>query len=389
MMPRRVRLGEFIAPHMGSVDPTKCPEELFDLYSIPAFDNGRPELRSGASIGPAKQVVEPDDVLLSRIVPHIRRAWVVGPRNNRRIIASGEWIVFRSRETHPPYLRRLLMADEFHAAFMRTVSGVGGSLLRARAAHVANIEVSFPPLVDQRRIADILDKADALRAKRRAALAQLDALTQSIFLDMFGGGHRRCWPTIELGEISDVQGGLQLYSGRDRLPISVPYLRVANIHRGFLDLSDIKLMRATDAEITRTRLAFEDLLVVEGHGNPSEVGRAALWDGSIAECVHQNHLIRVRFDAVRVIPAYACMYLNSAEGRRHLLRSGKTTSGLNTINVSEVRATPLLVPPPELQARFASHLERLAHMRTALLKSSEALDAFFTSLQRRAFRGEL
>lgn len=164
-----IELGDVIASKVGTVDPAKHPDELFDLYSIPAFDSGEPEVVSGSDIGSAKQVVAPGDVLLSRIVPHIRCAWVVGKTRGRRILASGEWIVFRGEQVHSDYLRHVLMSDSFHAQFMRTVSGVGGSLLRARPAYVAKIAVPLPPLPEQRRIAKILDKADALRAKRRAA----------------------------------------------------------------------------------------------------------------------------------------------------------------------------------------------------------------------------
>src|SRR5207245_783238 len=108
--------------------------------SIPAFDNGVPDTVLGSEIGSTKQVVQPGDVLLSKIVPHIRRAWVVGPKNGNRIIASGEWIIFRSNRIVPEYLRHVLMGDPFHSQFMKPVSGVGGSLLRARPAHVATIK---------------------------------------------------------------------------------------------------------------------------------------------------------------------------------------------------------------------------------------------------------
>ncbi|EQD36840.1 type I restriction/modification system specificity determinant hsdS, partial [mine drainage metagenome] len=91
-----IELGEVMASKSGSVDPAKFLDEIFDLYSIPAFDRGEPEVVAGREIGSAKQIVGPEDVLLSKIVPHIRRAWVVGANRGRRIIASGEWIVFRS-----------------------------------------------------------------------------------------------------------------------------------------------------------------------------------------------------------------------------------------------------------------------------------------------------
>ncbi|MBT9516155.1 MAG: restriction endonuclease subunit S [Methyloversatilis discipulorum] len=181
-----ISLGELMAEKIGTIEPKKFPEETFDLYSIPAFDSGSPEILPGASIGSAKQFVCSGDVLLSKIVPHIRRAWVVGPANGRRIIASGEWIVFRSDHVDPAYLKHVLLGDPFHAQFMQTVAGVGGSLLRARPAQVANIRIPLPSLAEQRRIAAILDQADVLKAKRREALAQLDHLAQAIFIDMFG-----------------------------------------------------------------------------------------------------------------------------------------------------------------------------------------------------------
>ena len=118
-------LGEIMATRTGTVDPSQYPDEMFDLYSIPAFDKGEPDVLLGQDIGSAKQVVQPGDVLLSKIVPHIRRSWVVGRNRGRRLIASGEWIVFRSGSFHASYLRHVLTSDRFHGQFMGTVAGVG------------------------------------------------------------------------------------------------------------------------------------------------------------------------------------------------------------------------------------------------------------------------
>jgi type I restriction enzyme S subunit len=182
-----VAVGELMVSRGGSVDPLKFPNEAFDLYSIPAFDAGAPEIATGSSIGSTKQIVQPNDVLLSKIVPHIRRAWVVGGDRGRRLIGSGEWIVFRDKRILPEYLRHVLVGDPFHAQFMQTVSGVGGSLLRARPAFVAAIQIPVPPLEEQRRIAAILDQAETLRTQRRAALAELDALFASLQQRAFAG----------------------------------------------------------------------------------------------------------------------------------------------------------------------------------------------------------
>lgn len=244
---------------------------------------------------------------------------------------------------------------------------------------------------EQRRIAAILDQAETLRTQRRTALALLDSLTQSLFLDMFGDPvtNPKGWSMSTIGDLAEVQGGLQVTSARKNLPVEVPYLRVANVYRGFLDLSEIKTIRATPAEIQRTTLVKNDLLLVEGHGNPNEIGRAALWNGEIEQCVHQNHLIRARFDCNKVEPVFASEYVNSPGGRQHLLRAGKSTSGLNTISVSNVRETPIALPPLAIQQNFTTRIQSIESLKATHRRALAALDELFASLQQRAFAGEL
>lgn len=289
------------------------------------------------------------------------------------------------------YLVRALRSPAAAQHFAQCAGGTSGSMTNITQEDIRQTPIRLPGLPEQRRIAAILDKADALRAQRRQVIAELDRLAQAVFVEMFGDTVTNSmeWPFLPIGKLADVQGGLQVTSARKDLPIEVPYLRVANVHRGHLLLDEIKTIRATAAEITRTTLCTHDLLVVEGHGNPEEIGRAALWSGELRSCVHQNHLIRVRFDDSKVDPVYACTYLNSTGGRRHLLRAGKTTSGLNTISVSNVREAPVALPPVELQKTFAARVEAIdAHKATrrAALAESEAL---FASLQYHAFIGAL
>lgn len=210
-----VPLADLMATRLGTVDPKNFPHEEFDYYSIRAYDSGQATITDGKEIGSAKQIVQSNDVLLSRIVPHIRRAWVVGEHKGRRAIGSGEWIVFRSERFYPPYLRHLLLSDWFHPEFMRTVSGVGGSLLRARPVNVARIGILLPQMEEQQRIAAILGQAEALRAKRRQALAKLDTLTQSLFLEMFGDplANPKNWPKLALGDLLELhQYGPRFYN---------------------------------------------------------------------------------------------------------------------------------------------------------------------------------
>lgn len=253
-----------------------------------------------------------------------------------------------------------------------------------------NLRIPLPPFPEQLRIAEVLDRAETLRRQRQSALDWLSMLVDVMFAELFQGALSAArWPIVRLGDVAAIQGGLQLSGKRAALPIEVPYLRVANVYRGYIDLTEVKTLRATPEEVSRTRLLANDLLIVEGHGNATEIGRCALWDGSVDPCVHQNHLIRARVDQERLDPVFLCHYLNSPQGRQHLLRSAKTTSGLNTISTSNVKETPVVVPPMSLQKQFVERVTRVERVRATNLASLAQLEDLYASLQHRAFRGEL
>jgi type I restriction enzyme S subunit len=174
---RWVKLGEVMPDYVGTIDPRQYPDELFALHSIPAYETGKPDILPGRKIGSSKQFVKVGDVLLSKIVPHIRRSWVVETCETENLIASTEWIVFRSNVVDPWFLQYALRTDEFHKRFIDTTSGVCGSLTRARPKLVAEITIPLPPLPDQQRIAAILREQMAVVDKaRKAAEEELEAI---------------------------------------------------------------------------------------------------------------------------------------------------------------------------------------------------------------------
>jgi len=247
-----------------------------------------------------------------------------------------------------------------------------------------SVKVSLPPLLEQRRIAAILDKAEVLCSKRREAIAKLDQLLQSVFLEMFGGD--KGWSIQTIGDLAHVQGGLQLSNARSKIETLRPYLRVANVYRNKLELSEIKHMGVTESEFSRTQLKKNDLLIVEGHGNTDEIGRSAIWNGSISECTHQNHLIRCRIEDENFLPEYLNFYLNSDLGRFQLKRSSNTTSGLSTISISKVREVRVPTPPIELQKKWQTaqlHINQMCEAQEEQLSVSENL---IRSLQNQYFR---
>jgi type I restriction enzyme S subunit len=263
----------------------------------------------------------------------------------------------------------------------------GARMPRADMDFVLSLPISLPAIEEQRRIVDLLARSEGIVRLRREAQRKAAELIPAIFIDMFGdpATNPMGWPVHSLGSLAEVQGGLQVTRARAKLPLERPYLRVANVHRGRLDLTEMKSIRLTETEFTRTALHAGDLLVVEGHGNPQEVGRVATWDDSIPDCTHQNHLIRARPLRDRLLPEYACALLNSEAGRQTLLRAGKTTSGLSTISARNVKNATVMLPPVADQGAFARHADAVASLTNQQAEAVNKATATFDALLSRAF----
>lgn len=267
----------------------------------------------------------------------------------------------------------------------------GSTFKQVSRDDIESLEIPLPPLAEQKRIAAILDKADAIRRKRQEAIRLADELLRSVFLDMFGDPvtNPKGWEVKPLSNVAQIQGGLQLTPKRDPYPLELPYLRVANVYSDKLVLDEIKYIKVTQEEAKRVALQKGDILVVEGHGNREEIGRTSVWDASITHCLHQNHLIRIRLDNNKVDPVFISAYLNSSGGRQQLFKFGKTTSGLNTISISNVKETSVLLPPIELQKQYESLVYKNKEIIRKNTEQLEEINKMFNSLVQRAFKGEL
>lgn len=254
------------------------------------------------------------------------------------------------------------------------------------------LSIPLPPLAEQKRIARILDAADALRVKRREALAQLDALLQSTFLDMFGDpvSNPKGWDeSFRLGDLADIASGITKGRKANGLPLrEISYLAVSNVQDRSLRLDIVKTIAATEAEIKKYSLKPGDLLLTEG-GDPDKLGRGTLWNGEIAECIHQNHVFRVRLRKPDVQAVFLSWIVASQRGKNYFFRSAKQTTGIASINMKQLKALPLLAPPLDLQRRFATIVESVERQKARMRAHLAELDALFSSLQSRAFNGEL
>ncbi|WP_270264382.1 restriction endonuclease subunit S [Kocuria marina] len=372
-------LGDIMVSRPGTLKPSQYPEETFDLYSIPAHDKGGKEILSGANIGSAKQLVKPGDVLLSKIVPHIRRAAIVEPQNEHRQIASGEWIIFRSPLVDSRYLRHYFLSDEFHAQFMNTVAGVGGSLLRARPQFVRDIPMPIPPLDEQRRIAAILDQADAIRTRRHEQLRMYLALKREVFHAMFfNQNNLKC-----LGDVADLVSGSTLPAGENFSQQLDGYL--------LMKVSDMNLP-GNGVKVGKTGLWYAGpapkattvpagAVVFPKRGAAIATNKKRL---TTRNTVLDPNLMGVLGDNTLVCSEYLLAWLNNFN-----LSSIASGSSIPQLNKKDLRPVKIHVPPLELQREFSTRTSAIDGQVSRVENALDRDNELYTSLQAQAFKGEL
>lgn len=200
----------------------------------------------------------------------------------------------------------------------------------------SKIKIPIPSISEQKqiveRIEESLSQLDSAVATLKKTKQQLEIYRQAVLKEAFQSLSEYS-PIIEYFYVSS---GLTKNSKRNTLELKMPYLRVANVYYDFLDLSVIKTIGVKDNEIQQTLLKKNDLLFVEGNGSKSQIGRVAIWDGSIEKILHQNHIIKCRPNG-SMLPNYALYYFMSYYGRNQILKVASSTSGLYTLSANKIR----------------------------------------------------
>ena len=179
------------------------------------------------------------------------------------------------------------------------------------------------------------------------------------------------WSWCTVDQLGEVTGGLTKNAARDSGPQRYPYLRVANVYANRLDLREVKEIAVEDSQLPRLLLQRGDLLVVEGNGSVDQIGRVALWDGSIDPVVHQNHVIKVRFSR-SPLERWVLTWLLSPDGRAAIERVASSTSGLHTLSISKVQSLLVPLPPENEQVRVLENVDQLLSVVDA---STDGIDA--------------
>lgn len=378
-----IELGELMLSKGKSVDPFKHQSEQFELFSISAYDEGKAEILDGREIGSSKKELMPNDIVLSRIVPHIRRCWVIPESNGKRQIGSGEWVVFRSNKILPSYLRYFLMSDIVNSLIMLTVKGVGGSLLRSDPKQIAKIKIPLPPLPIQERIAAILDAADTLRQKDQALLKKYDDLTQSLFWDMFGDpvSNTKGWDIYKLDDICT-----KITDGTHFTPAykekGIPFLRVTDLTESNNSKKYISEEEHLEL-IKRCKPEKGDILYTKN--GTIGIGKIVDWDYEFSIFVSLC-LIKPKHDVVNV--KFLNTFLNTPFALRQALRHSKVAT-IKNLHLVEIKKMLIPLPSLERQNDFTTKVEEIERQKKQVKTNIKKSEDLFQSLLQKAFKGEL
>jgi type I restriction enzyme, S subunit len=312
----------------------------------------------------------------------------------------------------PEFLRYLLEYYAGTRAFERFTSG--STIAHLPQEDLRRLPIPVPSIEEQKRIVAAVDEqlsrldvgtVSLNRVRRNLARMSAAILERAVEFhpeltsrardqeyDYGGQQSPASWPIVRVSEVAQVSGGITKNPKRRPSNNMVPFLRVANVMRSQLDLREVHNIEIFGDELQRFRLRRGDLLVVEGNGSPDQIGRSALWDGSIDPCVHQNHLIRVR-PGESILPEYLNIFWNAPSGRAMMQSAASSTSGLHTLSTGKVKAIRLPLPPLELQRLIVTDVDMrlsavaeltnriaIAEARTKRLRRAILATAFSGSL---------
>ena len=337
------------------------------------------------------------DVLVAKITPCFENGKMALADNLPHDLGFGttEFHVLRpSERVTGPYLFNLLRVPWLRTAGAMKMRGAAGQR-RIPAEFIASVQIPLPPLAEQKRIAGILDAADALRAKRRQALAQLDTLLQSIFLDMFGDPvtNPLGWP---VGRLEDYFGKTRAgtccgpfgsaLKKREYVEDGIAVWGIDNVRPNqFIQDRSLFITPAKFAQLRRYSVESGDILI----SRAGTVGRMCVAVPTVVHSIVGSNLIRLTLDPGAMSPVYFASLYTFCGDRLPGLRASGDKRSYSFLNTTRLKSLVVPLPPLDLQLRFAAIVESVDEQKGRQRAHLAELDTLFASLQSRAFRGDL
>ena len=332
-----------------SINPSKTPDIVFEMYSVPIYETGHPEYLRGDEIASNKVVVQKNDILLCKINPRINRVWIVADESEKTNIASSEWIVIRNNEYNPEFLAWYFKSPKFQKLMTSEVTGIGGSLTRAQPKCVAEYPVPILNRGKQDEIVRILNKCKSIIELRKQEISRLDDIVRARFVEMFGDpiSNPYRYDKVPLSELADIKIGPfgSLLHKEDYIEGGHPLLNPSHIADGKI-LSDDKLTISDEKyeELSAYQLKTGDVVM----GRRGEMGRCAVVPRDGFLCGTGSLLIRTKGE---ITADYIQKIISFPSFKKSIedMAVGQTMPNLNVPIVSRFQ---IIKPPLEVQDRY-------------------------------------
>ena len=342
------------------------------------------ETRSYSEVSKGYTPFVTDDVLVAKITPCFENGKIALARLQQKAgFGSTEFHVIRALpdKLEPRYLLHFMRQGWIRVAGERRMTGSGGQR-RVPENFLAKLEIPLPPLAEQRRIAEVLDRAEALRAKRRAALAQLDSLTQSLFLDLFGDPvtNPKGWSRVKFGNVGTLDRGISKHRPRNEPALlggPYPLVQTGEVSNcgGYITAFE---QTYSVLGLRQSKLWPAGTLCIMIAANIAKTGILTF------EACFPDSVVGFRADDPATVE-FIRVWLSFLQ---KMLEDSAPESAQKNINLAILRDLDVPLPPIALQQEFARRVGAVEKLKQAQRAALAEQDALFATLQHRAFRGE-
>jgi type I restriction enzyme, S subunit len=410
------RLGD-ISENVDTVNPIDTPDKEFLYLDITSIDDQQrvtnpKRILWKSAPSRARQLVRTGDILFSTVRTYLRKIAYVSELYDNQIASTGFCVIRPYSPINSKFIFLLTQTDRFVNALTELQRGTHYPAVRN--SDVLAQVIPLPPIFEQNRI---VSKITELFAQSKVAKESIDKikpimkkLRQSILFAAASGQLTANWrldnPNVEsasefldpivrmsnnnpdarvnieelpkipqswewtsLQAISEIRGGItkgKKYNGKKT--IQLPYLRVANVQDGYLNLSEIKTIQALPEDIERYRLKKGDILFNEG-GDRDKLGRGCIWNEEIRDCIHQNHVFRARLLSDNILPDYVTIFSKSKLARSYFFKFASQTVNLASLNMTALKNLPIAIPPKSEQ-------EEIFHLVNEYLSLADRIEQF-------------
>ena len=379
-------IGEINHYASENVNPARFPEQYFELYSVPHFSEGYPEIIKGKDVGATKQVVQEGDVLICKINPRINRVWKVTRHTDYPLIASSEWVIVRNADLNADYLTYYFSSPKFRVLINSELTGMGGSLTRAQPKQIRRYSVPVPDKEEQHFVVRNLALLDHLISLRQQQAEKLDELVKARFVEMFGDPVRNTkqFPLVEVQDLYDVSSSKRVY--QDEMVLDgIPFLRISDI-----------VEKSTNDKCTPQCFISQEMYdQLSQKGLTPNVGDILVTSrGTLGLCYEvkpgekfyfQDGMISWLYNRKDCVINTYLLYAFRMPGIRKQIDGSNDGSTVSYLSIARLKRLKIELPPLALQTEFSHFVHEVDREKERIQRSAALLETLKRSLMQQYF----